>query len=213
MSNNDVLTELEKAVTDMDIPGVRKGCQDALAMGIPPLRAISDGLMKGMATIGQKFELGDLFITDLIVAGEAMQEGMRILEPHLEKSEIGGIGKVVLGTVEGDLHDIGKDVVAMLLKANGFEVVDLGVDVPADKFVETVRSQRPVILGMSALLTVTMPQMKKVIEALEKANLRKEVKVIVGGAPLSQKYADTIGADFYASDAVAGVNMCRQWVS
>jgi 5-methyltetrahydrofolate--homocysteine methyltransferase len=146
------------------------------------------------------------------MAGEVMKEGTKILEPHLKKAEIRKLGKVVLATVEGDIHDIGKNIVATLLDATGFEVIDLGVDVPAERILEAVRTQKPDILAMSALVTTTMPEMKNVIKELVKAGQRREVKVIVGGAPLTEGYAETIGADAYASDVLAGVNICKKWV-
>jgi len=195
-----------------DIAGVREACEKALTARISPSLAIDEAMVPGMNVVGGKFQAGEYFLLDLIAAGEAMQEGLRILEPHLEKSEV-KVGRVVLGTVEGDLHSIGKDVVEMLLKAAGFDVIDLGEDVPAVNFVEATRVHKPTVLGMSALITPTMPEMGKVLQELEKAGLRTQTRVIIGGAPLSREFAEKIGADAYAPEAVAGVNTCKGWAS
>ncbi|MEM1658236.1 MAG: cobalamin-dependent protein [Candidatus Jordarchaeales archaeon] len=148
----------------------------------------------------------------MVVAGEAMKEGIKILEPYLRTGEAERLGKVVIGTVRGDMHDIGKNIVATLLSGAGFEVIDLGVDVPTEAFVEAVRKHKPHIVGMSALLTTTMVEMENVIKALEHAGLRNKVKIIIGGAPVSKEYAEKIGADAYAKDAVEGVSICKSWV-
>jgi len=203
---------LKKAIIAADVEGVQKASKEIVNMGIPPGLAIHEAMVQGMIIVGEKFQAGEYFLLDLIAAGEAMQEGLKILEPHLEESEA-KIGKIILGTVEGDLHSIGKDVVKMLLKASGFDVVDLGEDVPTAKFVEATRVHKPMVLGMSSLITPTMPEMGKVIHELEKADLRRQLRVIVGGAPLSREYAERIGADAYAPDAVAGVNMCKGWAA
>ena len=201
---------MKQAIIEADIPAVRKVCEEAMGAGIPASLALDEAMVQGMNVVGQKFQSGEYFLLDLIAAGEAMQQGLKILEPYLKKTDA-KIGRAVLGTVEGDLHSIGKDVVKMLLKAAGFDVVDLGEDVPAARFVEAARAQKPTVLGMSALITPTMPEMGKVIAELEKAGLRKQLRVIVGGAPVSREYAERIGADAYAPDAVAGVNTCKSW--
>ena len=212
MTQREILSALREGIIGADIPGVRDACEKALNAGISPSLAIDEAMVPGMNVVGEKFQAGEYFLLDLIAAGEAMQEGLRILEPHLEKSE-GKIGRVVLGTVEGDLHSIGKDVVGMLLKAAGFNVIDLGEDVPAVNFVEATRAHKPTVLGMSALITPTMPEMGRVLQELEKAGVRRQIRVIVGGAPLSREFAQRIGADAYAPDAVAGVNTCKGWAS
>ena len=212
MKEQEVLQVLRECIANIDVTRVREACEQALSEGVSPLKAINDGMLRGMQVVGDKFQAGEYFLTELIAAGAAMEEGLRILEPHLKKDEARTIGSVVLGTVEGDLHSIGKDIVGMLLRAAGFRVVDLGVDVPTGRFVESVQSQKPRILGMSALITPTMPEMQNVVGGLENAGLRGQLKVIVGGAPLSKKYAETIGADAYAPDAVAGVSICKEWV-
>lgn len=208
-----ILERLRDSLVSIDFEQVRKTCEEALMRGIPPTTAISEGMVPGMTIVGEKFQAGEYFIPDLIAAGAAMEEGLKILEPHIRKGEERKIGKIVLGTVEGDLHSIGKDIASMLLRATGFEVVDLGVDVSADRFVEAARVEKPRILGMSALVTITMPQMRKVIERLREAGLKAQLKVILGGAPVSNEFAETVGANAYAPDAVAGVNICKEWVA
>ncbi|MEM2959438.1 MAG: corrinoid protein [Candidatus Jordarchaeaceae archaeon] len=212
MDEAEILERLKESVVNLDIEGVKKACQDALAQGIPPIKAITEGMAKGMDIVGQKYEAKEYFLAELVMSGEVMKEGMKILSPHLKDSDVKKLAKAVVGTVKGDLHDIGKNIFATLLMAAGFEVVDLGVNVFPEQFVEAVRNHKPRILGISALLTVTMQELGNVIKELEKANLRNQVKIIVGGAPLTEEYAKKIGADAYAPDAVAGVNICKKWV-
>jgi len=213
MSKQEVLARLRDCIVNLDIDGVKKAAKEALDVGITPYEAIMDGMAKGMEIVGQKYEAGEYFLAELIMAGETMKEGLSVLEPYMKAGDMKHIGRVVIGTVEGDLHDIGKNVVITLLTASGFEVIDLGVDVSAEKFVEAVKQYKPDIVAMSALLTTTMVNMAKVIKALEQAGLRDKVKVIVGGAPLTEEYARQIGADAYGRDAVEGVNICKKWVS
>jgi len=212
MREEKIFSRLRECIVNLDIEGIKQACEDTLVVGVPPVKAISEGMAKGMNVVGEKYETGEYFLSELIMAGEVMKEGMKILEPHLKNAEIKKLGKVVLATVKGDLHDIGKNIVATLLGAAGFEVIDLGVDVPAEKILETVRTQKPDILAMSALVTTTMPEMENAIKQLEKAGQRRKVKVIVGGAPLTAGYAEIIGADAYAPDALAGVNICKKWI-
>jgi corrinoid protein of di/trimethylamine methyltransferase len=168
-----------------------------------------------MQIVGTKYEEGDLFIVDLMMAASSMKAAVELLEPHIstEMKEKTSVGKVLIGTVEGDVHDIGKTIVATLLTANGFEVIDLGNEVPTSKFIEKVNELKPDIVGMSALLTTTMLKMKEVIETLEKSNLRDRVKVLVGGAPVTQEFALKIGADAYGKDAEKAVKLARELVS
>ena len=209
----EILARLRDAIVNLDYEGIRDVAREAIEAGISPYEAIMEGMAKGMDIVGQKYESGEYFLAELIMAGETMKEGLSVLEPYMKKGEIKHIGKVVIGTVEGDLHDIGKNIVITLLTASGFEVVDLGVDVSAEKFVEAVREHKPDIVAMSALLTTTMVNMEKVVKALEEAGLRDKVKIIVGGAPLTEEFAKQIGADAYGRDAVVGVEICRRWVS
>jgi len=213
MSKQEVLARLRDAIVNLDIDGVKRAAREALDVGITPYEAVMDGMAKGMEVVGQKYEAGEYFLAELIMAGETMKEGLSVLEPYMKAGDMKHIGRVVIGTVEGDLHDIGKNVVITLLTASGFEVVDLGVDVPAEKFVEAVKQYKPDIVAMSALLTTTMVNMAKIIKALEQAGLREKVKVIVGGAPLTEEYAKQIGADAYGRDAVEGVNICKKWMA
>ena len=210
-TEKEVLAKLRDAIVNLDIDGVKKAAEEALAAGIPAYKAVIDGMAKGMGIVGQKYEDGEYFLAELIMAGETMKEGMAVLEPHLKAGDIKTAGKVVMGTVRGDLHDIGKNVVATLLKAANFEVIDLGVDISAEQFIETVKKENPDILAMSALLTTTMIEMENVMKALEKEGLRDKVKVIIGGAPITPEYAKKIGADAAAKDAVEGIRICTEW--
>jgi 5-methyltetrahydrofolate--homocysteine methyltransferase len=212
-SANEILMNLRDAIVNLDIEGVKKACEEAVSSGIPAYKAVLDGMAKGMEIVGQKYEDGEYFLAELIMAGETMKEGMTVLEPHLKAGDIKSAGKVVIGTVKGDLHDIGKNVVMTLLKAANFDVVDLGVDVSAEQFVEAVKKDSPDILAMSALLTTTMIEMEGIVKALQKAGLRKKVKIIIGGAPITPEYAKKIGADAAAKDAVEGVRTCTQWMN
>ncbi|WXG39325.1 MAG: corrinoid protein [Candidatus Freyarchaeum deiterrae] len=212
MSKDDVLRRLRDSVVDLDIEGAKQACKDALTKGIPPIKAVTEGMAKGMDIVGQKYEVKEYFLAELIMAGEVMKEGMKILEPYLKDSDVKMLGRIVVGTVKGDLHDIGKNIFVTLLIAAGFEVIDLGVNVPAEKFAEAVREQKPQILGLSALLTVTMLELDNIMKELKEEGLRSQVKIIVGGAALNEVYAKKIGADAYAPDAVAGVNICKKWI-
>jgi len=186
--------------------------RQALAAGIEPMTIIQEGLMPGMTIVGDKFSSGEYFLPDLIIAAEGMQRAMELLEPelHARQQAIESAGTVVIGTVKGDIHEIGKSLVATMLSANGFKVFDLGVDVPTTKFIEKVKETGANILGLSALLTTTMTVQRDVLEALKSAGLRDQVKVMVGGAPVTRKWAADIGADGYAEDAIGAVQVARQ---
>jgi len=211
-SEKEILGKLKDSIVNLDIDGVKQAADDALAAGIPAFRAVVDGMAKGMEVVGQKYEDGEYFLAELIMAGETMKEGMSVLEPHLKAGDIKSAGKVIIGTVRGDLHDIGKNVVMTLLKAANFDIIDLGVDISAEQFVEATKENNPDIIAMSALLTTTMIEMESVIKSLEKAGLRDKVKIIIGGAPITTEYAKKIGADAAARDAVEGVRTCTSWV-
>jgi len=183
---------------------------EALSAGAKPQDIIIHGLQSGMGAVGEKFSSGEYFLPDMLMAARAMKAALEVLKPSLEKTGIPTIGKVVIGTVEGDMHDIGKNVVATFLSGSGFEVFDLGNNVPEKKFVDEVRQKKPDILGLSALLTTTMPVMGRVIKGLDVAGLRSSVKVIVGGAPVTQDYANFIGADAYAHDGGQAIPVCKQ---
>lgn len=209
--DEEVLARLTASVDRGDRAAASALAGAALAAGIEPLTILHDGLMPGMRAVGEKFASGEYFLPEMMVAAAAMKSAMAILEPALRARQegAGGGGRVVIGTVRGDIHEIGKSLVATMLSANGFDVTDLGVDVPVDRFVQAVDGTRADIVGLSALLTTTMGAQRSVIEALAAAGLRARVKVIVGGAPVTQRWADEIGADGYARDAVAAVSLAR----
>ena len=183
--------------------------QQALDAGINPGVILNDGMVAAMAEVGRLFEEGEYFVPEMLIAARAMQNGLAVLKPHLASANVKSQGKVVAGTVKGDLHDIGKNLVCMMLEGAAFEIVDLGSDVTPEKFVEAVRSTGADVICMSALLTTTMPNMKTTIEALKTAGLRDRVKVMVGGAPLTDQYAREIGADGYAADASRAVALAK----
>jgi len=183
---------------------------EALSEGASPQDIVSSGLQAGMLIVGDKFSAGDFFIPDMLLAARAVTRAMETIRPRLSDSEMPTLGRVVIGTVSGDIHDIGKNIVAMFLRGVGFEVFDLGTGVPVARFVTAVKEHDPDIVGMSALLTSTMPNMQHVIAALDSVALLSQVKVIVGGAPVTQRFADQIGADGYAPDGGAAISLCRK---
>jgi 5-methyltetrahydrofolate--homocysteine methyltransferase len=206
------LKELYQNVIDGKAPEVEAGVKAALDAGIGPEEILNKGLIAAMGEVGQRFEAGELFVPEMLVAARAMQGGLRILKPYLAKADVKAAGKVAIGTVKGDLHDIGKNLVAMMLEGAGFEVVDLGVDVAPEAFLKAAQNGAQII-GMSALLTTTMGSMQTTIEALKAAGIRNKVKVLVGGAPLTQEYANKIGADAFAADASSATRMARQLIA
>jgi len=212
MPRGEILERIQNCLVSLDIDCVQSVCKEALGAGISPIEAVEKGLSKGMQLVGQKFENGEFFLSELIMASEVMKEGMKILEPHIEAGAANRIGKMIVGTVEGDLHDIGKNLFASLARAAGFEVADLGVDVKTDDFAKSVRKQKPDILGMSALLTVTLSSIEGVVAALEKSKLRKSIRVIIGGAAVTSQYGKKARVDAAADSAVEGVNRCLQWL-
>ena len=182
----------------------------ALSQDISAEDILNNGLVAGMNIVSEKFKNNEIFIPEVLISAKSMYSGLGILKPLLAESNVKSKGKVVIGTVKGDLHDIGKNIVAMLLQGAGFDVVDLGADVPKEKFLEFVKKERADILGMSALLTTTMIYMKDTIEMLKNAGLRENVKVIIGGAPVTESYAAQIDADGYAPDAASGVDLAKR---
>jgi len=188
---------------------VRQG----LDQEVSPAELLNGGLIAGMDEVGKDFKAGDLFVPEVLIAARAMRAGMSILRPLLAEGDVPSAGKYIVGTVQGDLHDIGKNLVKMMLEGAGFETIDLGTDVSPDEFVAAVREHQPQIVGMSALLTTTMPGMKATIEGLEEAGLRDTVKIMVGGAPLTAAFAEQIGADAYAPDAATAVDVARDLVA
>jgi 5-methyltetrahydrofolate--homocysteine methyltransferase len=208
-----IIKEIHTNVMEGDVTSVRKNVQTAIDAGIPVSDILNDGMISAMAEVGHLFEEGECFVPEMLIAARAMQTGLVLLKPHLKNAEVISAGKVVAGTVKGDLHDIGKNLVAMMLEGAGFEIIDLGTDVPAEKFVEAVRNQGAQIVAMSALLTTTMPSIKNTIDALTAAGLRGQVKVMIGGAPVTQNYADQIGADGFAPDASRAVATAKELLS
>jgi len=206
------LSLLAKAIDEGNREKAIQLTTEALGAGVNPQDIIIRGLQAGMGVVGEKFSNGDYFLPDMLMAARAMKGALEILKPSLEQTGMPTIGKVVIGTVEGDMHDIGKNVVATFLKGSGFEVFDLGNNVPDKNFVDEVREKKADILGLSALLTTTMPVMGRVIKALDAAGLRSRTKVIVGGAPVTQDYANYIGADAYAHDGGRAIPVCKQLV-
>ncbi|NLF64543.1 MAG: cobalamin-binding protein [Chloroflexi bacterium] len=186
--------------------------QQGLAEGLTAKEILDNGLIVGMGEVGARFKRGDMFVPEVLMSAEAMQAGLQVLRPLLASSGAKLIGKVVLGTVKGDLHDIGKNLVGMMCEGSGFEVIDLGFNVPPERFVDAVKEHKPDVVGLSALLTTTMRAMGYTIKALEEAGLRESVKVMVGGAPVDAEFAQRIGADGYGSNAVAGQELAQQLV-
>lgn len=204
--------KLANAVFQGSFEGVKENTQALLDKGVNPLEIINDGLIAGMNIVAPKFKAGEMFVPEVMRAAKAMAVGMDLVKPFVADADIPTAGKVVIGTVKGDLHDIGKNLVVMILESGGFKVIDLGIDVPPEAFVEAVKEHKPQVLGLSALLTTTMIYMKDTIDALKGAGLRDQVKVLVGGAPVSQGFADEIGADAYCADAMAAKDMCAEMV-
>lgn len=184
--------------------------QRLLDTGLSPQTILNEGLIAGMAVVGEKMRNGEMYLPEVLQSASAMHGSLKILKPHLLREGAQSRGKVLLGTVKGDMHDIGKNLVGIMLQGAGFEIVDLGLNVSAQKFVEAITTHQPAVLGLSAMLTTTMLNMKTTLEAISEAGLRSNVKIIIGGAPVNQKFADEIGADGYARDAVLAVDTVKQ---
>jgi len=206
------LNSMSEALQRGDAEKVEELVRKVLEENLTPKKILEDGLIKGMDIIGAKFKKNEVYVPEVLIAARAMHAGMDILRPKLTETGVKDIGKVVMGTVKGDLHDIGKNLVEMMLEGAGFNVIDLGVDVSADKYVEAVKDYQPDILAMSALLTTTMIYMGEVIKALNDVGLRNKVKIMVGGAPITQDYADQIGADGYSPDAASAVDKAKVFI-
>ncbi len=208
----DILQELSKSLQKGDADRVAELTQEAIDERLESKRILDDGLIAGMAVIGERFKKHEIFLPEVLFAAKAMYAGMDLLKPLLIKEGIPTIGKVVIGTVQGDLHDIGKNLVAIMLKGAGFEVIDLGNDVPPERFIEAAQKEAAEVIGMSALLTTTMPVMKKVIDLAKERGIYGKTKIIVGGAPLSSAYAKEIGADAYCYDGLNAVDCVKGFV-
>jgi 5-methyltetrahydrofolate--homocysteine methyltransferase len=204
-----VLQDIFNAILVGDASLTVENARLALEQKIDSALILASGMIAAMTEVGDRFERGDYFVPEMLVAARAMQAGLAVLKPHLQQSDVQSEGKVVIGTVKGDMHDIGKNLVSMMLEGAGFEIIDLGTDTPAAEFVRSVQDNEADLVAMSALLTTTMPQMENTINALLQAGLRDRVKVIVGGAPVTESYAIEIGADGYAKDASRAVKVAK----
>ncbi len=207
-----VLKSIYEGVIDGNAGLVQAKVQAALDQGLGAAEILNQGMIAAMAEVGRRFEEGDFFVPEMLIAARAMQSGLALLKPLLQEADVKTAGTVAIGTVKGDLHDIGKNLVAMMLEGAGFEIVDLGTDVGPEKFVEAVKNQKADFIAMSALLTTTMPNMKATIDALKAAGVREQVKVLIGGAPVTESYAQQIGADGFAPDASRAVALAKSIV-
>ncbi|MCI0516167.1 corrinoid protein [candidate division KSB1 bacterium] len=205
----EILQELAQSIISGKLPVAQELTTKSLAAGVTP-RKVLDGLISGMNVVGEKFKNNEFYVPEVLIAARAMKGAMAILKPKLVETGVEPIGKVVIGTVKGDLHDIGKNLVAMMLEGAGFEVIDLGVDVTPEKFVNAAKERNAGAIGMSALLTTTMLNMKETINAVKKEGIQDKVKVVIGGAPVTQNYANEIGADGYAPDAASAVSEVKR---
>jgi 5-methyltetrahydrofolate--homocysteine methyltransferase len=206
----DLKKEISETLVRGEIRAVLESVKQACSQGEDPKAILEQGLMAGMIVVGERFKKNEMFIPEVLASAKAMNEGLNILRPMLVGAGAKPAGKIVLGTVKGDLHDIGKNIVGMMLETNRFEVVDIGIDVAAEKFVEAVRKEKPDVLGMSALLSTTMPMFSKTIQAVKKAGLK--VKFIVGGAQVNSAYAEECGADGYAPNAIEAIDLVKSLI-
>jgi len=213
--STEVLTQITASLVECQPDLIAGLTQRALDAGVEPLVVVSQGLVPGMEIVGERFQSGEYFLPQMVIASNAMQEAMRLLEPELlaRQQAVETLGTVVIGTVKGDIHEIGKSLVATMMSANGFRVYDVGVDVAAETFVDKIREVGADLVGLSALLTTTMTVQREVIQAIEEAGIRDRVKVMLGGAPVTQEWADSIGADGYAEDVVSAVELGKRLVS
>ncbi len=207
------LKELYEAIVKGDAKAAHAITQEALAAGVDPLALVNERMVPAMDEVGRRFESSEYFVPELLISARAMKAALELIRPLLTARGDKPLARIAIGTVKGDLHDIGKNLVASLLEGGGFEVIDLGVNVTPEKFLETVKEKQANIIAMSALLTTTMPAMKTTIEALKQAGVRDKVKVLIGGAPITQKYAEEIGADGYSENAVGAVALAKKAVA
>jgi 5-methyltetrahydrofolate--homocysteine methyltransferase len=211
--SDDILKSIRDSLAKGDRNEVARLTNDAMQKGLSVKAILENGLIKSMSAIGEKFKANEIFIPEVLIAAKAMHAGIAVLEPFFNTCGIVPAGKVVIGTVKGDLHDIGKNIVSMMLKGACFEVMDLGIDVPPGKFLEIVQTKSPDIVALSSLLTTSMGAMKETIKVLKESGLRDKVKIIVGGAPITQSFADSIGADSYAKDAATAVDKAKELIN
>jgi corrinoid protein of di/trimethylamine methyltransferase len=205
--------QLYESVVSGDAKATQALTKQALADGVDPLKLVNDYMVPAMDEVGRRFEANEYFVPELLISARAMKAALELIRPLLTARGDQPLGRVAIGTVKGDLHDIGKNLVGSLLEGGGFEVIDLGVNVTPEKFIATINEKKANIIAMSALLTTTMPSMKTTIDALKQAGVREKVKVLIGGAPITQKYADEIGADGYSENAVGAVALAKKAVT
>ena len=209
---SELFERLSTAVLEGDAEKAHKLVERGLKQGLSPKEILDNGLIVGMDEVGARFKRGDMFVPEVLMSADAMASGMEILRPLLAESGAEMLGKVLMGTVKGDLHDIGKNLVSMMCEGAGFEIVDLGFNVEPEKFIEGIKQHQPQVVGMSAMLTTTMRAMGHTIKAIEESGLRDKVKIMVGGAPVDKDFADAIGADGYGSNAPSGADLAKQLV-
>jgi 5-methyltetrahydrofolate--homocysteine methyltransferase len=209
---SEILEKISTTIIEGDADSAPRLVQEAVDQGLAPKTILDDGMVVGMNEVGARFKRGDMFVPEVLMSADAMQAGLVVLRPLLVAAGVKMLGTVVLGTVKGDLHDIGKNLVGMMCEGAGFEVVDLGFNVPPEKFISAIKEHQPDIVGMSALLTTTMRSMGHTIKAIEEAGLRDQLKIMVGGAPVDRDFAERIGADGYGSNAVAGAEQAKRFV-
>jgi len=214
-SKSTIIQNLKRAVLELNTEGARAAAEEAVLINLDPVEAIEDGLAKGVQEVGERFAHGDAFLPELIMAGEAMKAGLEVLRPGMLQKNLRrkSLGTVVIGTVRGDIHDIGKNILSTMLEAAGFDVIDLGTDVAPEKFVDMANESKAQVVGMSALLTVTTPEQKNSIDAMIAAGIRKNVKVVVGGAAVTREWAHEIGADGYSDNASDAVELLKGQVA
>jgi methylmalonyl-CoA mutase cobalamin-binding domain/chain len=209
MDNQQNIRNVFEATVDLDIDNIASCVQQALDQGAEPLQVLGEGLAAGVREVGERFERGEYYLTDLVLAGEVMKQGLAILEPRLAGNTLKSSGTIVLATVKGDIHEIGKNLVQTMLRSAGFNVVDLGVDVPAERIVQTARQHKAQVVGLSVLLTPMVGEIKNVIDGLSEAGLRSQVKVVIGGACTTPELAQKMGCDGHAADAVKAIKLCE----
>ena len=209
---SEILEKISTAILEGDAESTPGLAQKALDQGLAPKTILDDGMVVGMNEVGARFKRGDMFVPEVLMSADAMQAGLEVLRPELASAGVKMLGTILLGTVKGDLHDIGKNLVGMMCEGAGFDVIDLGFNVPPEKFIDAIKEHQPDIVGMSALLTTTMRSMGHTIKAIEEAGLRDQVKIMVGGAPVDRDFAERIGADGYGSNAVAGSEQAKHLV-
>lgn len=208
------LQEISKAIETGKKKMMRGLVEEALAEGIAPIDILNHGMIDTMGIVGEKFKANEIFVPEMLIAARAMKEGVEVLKPHLAGNKTGVNGKFIIGTVEGDLHDIGKNLVAMMVESAGYEVIDLGVDVSKEKLIEAIQANPDCrLVGLSALLTTTMPAMKALVAAISESGLKDQVKIMVGGAPISQEFANSIGADAFAPDAASAAAIAKSFAA